>query len=611
MKLPCLFAALAGLALCACDSTVGASAENPAGAAKPDETPETFVARINEEIKELNHETGAAEWVRATYITKDTAVIAAAASERSLEFFTRAVQEAAKFGGMEMSPDAERQIMLLKLGTSAPAPDDPAKRAELARITTEMEGIYGAGEYCPDGSEGEDCFDLPEMVEIMADSRDYDQLVDLWTGWRTVSPQMREPYARFVELTNEGARELGFENLGEYWKSKYEMSADEFEQETERLWDQVEPLYDELHCYVRGRLAEEYGEERVPAGEPIPAHLLGNMWAQEWGNIYPLVEPFPGVPSVDVTAALEAQEYDAVRMTKTAENFFVSLGMPELPDTFYERSMLTQPRDRDVVCHASAWPLDGGEDVRIKQCVLPTAEHLTTLHHELGHIFYYLAYRDLPPIYKSGAHDGFHEGLGDTMTLSMTPAYLAELGLADEVATSEEAVINQQMKLALDKIAFLPFGKLIDQWRWDVFAGKITPDEYNAAWWNLRTRYQGVAAPVPRSEEDFDPGAKYHIPANTPYTRYFLARILQFQFHRALCEAGGIDGSVHECSIYGNEASGDRLWSMMKLGASRPWPEALETATGSREMDASAIIDYFAPLMGWLEKQNEGKTCGW
>jgi peptidyl-dipeptidase A len=608
MKLACLFTALAGVALSACDSPTEATQDK---AAQAEENPDEFVARVNEELAELGHLSGAAEWVRATYITPDTAVIAADVSERSLAYLTRAVKEAARYDGTEMSADAARQISLLKLGTAMPAPDDPEKRAELARIATDLEGTYGAGKYCPDGVEGDDCFDLEEMNVIFAESRDYDQLVDLWVGWRTVSPAMRDDYRRFVELTNEGARELGYADLGELWKSKYEMSAAEFEQEAERLWTQVKPLYDELHCYVRAQLAGEYGEDKVPAGEPIPAHLLGNMWAQEWGNIYPIVEPFPGVLDLDVTEALQAQEYDAVRMTKTAENFFVSLGMPELPASFYERSLLTKPRDRDVVCHASAWPLDGGEDLRIKQCVLPNEEHLQTLHHELGHIYYYLAYKTLPELYKSGAHDGFHEGIGDTMTLSMTPAYLAELGLVEGVEKSREAIINQQMKLALDKIAFLPFGKLIDQWRWDVFAGKIAPEDYNAAWWALRTRYQGVAPPVPRSEADFDPGAKFHIPGNTPYTRYFLARILQFQFHRALCEAGGFEGPIHECSIYGNEAAGDRLWSMMKLGASQPWPEALKAATGSDEMDASAIIDYFEPLMGWLEEQNQGQACGW
>jgi peptidyl-dipeptidase A len=610
MKLACLFTALAGVALSACDSPTEAT-HDKTETAQAEENPDEFVARVNEELAELGHLSGAAEWVRATYITPDTAVIAADVSERSLAYLTRAVKEAARYDGTEMSADAARQISLLKLGTAMPAPDDPEKRAELARIATDLEGTYGAGKYCPDGVEHDDCFDLEEMNVIFAESRDYDQLVDLWVGWRTVSPAMRDDYRRFVELTNEGARELGYADLGELWKSKYEMSAAEFEQEAERLWTQVKPLYDELHCYVRAQLAGEYGEDKVPAGEPIPAHLLGNMWAQEWGNIYPIVEPFPGVLDLDVTEALQAQEYDAVQMTKTAENFFVSLGMPELPASFYERSLLTKPRDRDVVCHASAWPLDGGEDLRIKQCVLPNEEHLQTLHHELGHIYYYLAYKQLPELYKSGAHDGFHEGIGDTMTLSMTPAYLAELGLVDDVEKSREAIINQQMKLALDKIAFLPFGKLIDQWRWDVFAGKIAPEDYNAAWWALRTRYQGVAPPVPRSEADFDPGAKFHIPGNTPYTRYFLARILQFQFHRALCEAGGFEGPIHECSIYGNEAAGDRLWSMMKLGASQPWPEALKAATGSDEMDASAIIDYFEPLMGWLEEQNQGQACGW
>ncbi|HUO81348.1 MAG TPA: M2 family metallopeptidase [Gammaproteobacteria bacterium] len=610
MKLACLFTTLAGVALSACDSPTEAT-QDKTEAAQPQESPDEFVARVNEELAELGRLSGAAEWVRATYINKDTAVIAADVSERSLAYLTKAVKEASKYDGMEMGADAARQITLLKLGTAMPAPDDPEKRAELARIATELEGMYGAGKYCPEGVEGDDCFDLEEMNVIFAESRDYDELAELWAGWRTVSPAMRDDYRRFVELTNEGARELGYADLGEMWKSKYEMSAAEFEQEAERLWTQVKPLYDQLHCYVRAQLTEEYGENRVPADEPIPAHLLGNMWAQEWGNIYPIVEPYPGVLDLDVTGTLQAQEYDAVRMTRTAENFFVSLGMPELPASFYERSLLTKPRDRDVVCHASAWPLEGGEDVRIKQCVLPNEEHLQTLHHELGHIYYYLAYKPLPELYKSGAHDGFHEGIGDTMTLSMTPAYLAELGLVEEVEKSREAVINQQMKLALDKIAFLPFGKLIDQWRWNVFAGKIAPEDYNAAWWALRTRYQGVAPPVPRSEADFDPGAKYHIPGNTPYTRYFLARILQFQFHRALCEAGGFEGPIHECSIYGNEAAGDRLWTMMKLGASKPWPEALEAATGSGQMDASAIIDYFEPLMGWLEERNQGQACGW
>ena len=395
------------------------------------------------------------------------------------------------------------------------------------------------------------------------------------------------------------------------WQSGYDMPAADFDAESARLWGQVEPLYDALHCYVRRELADTYGEDRVPLDGPIPAHLLGNMWSQSWGNIYDLVEPYPEVAAPDVTTALVEQDYTAEQMVELGEDFFVSLGMPELPESFWALSQLTRPRDRDVVCHASAWPLEGGNDPRIKMCIEPTGEMLSTIYHELGHIYYFLAYKDQPTLFQDGAHDGFHEGIGDTITLSLTPEFLAGLGLVDEVGEGNEALINTQMQMALDKIAFLPFGKLIDEWRWRVFAGEITPDNYNAAWWELRTRYQGIAPPAPRSEADFDAAAKYHIPANTPYTRYFLAHILQFQFQRALCDAAGHDGPLHSCSIYGSEAAGEKLWAMLELGSSQPWQDALEAATGSREMDASALVEYFTPLLGWLETQNEGQSCGW
>ncbi|NND00594.1 MAG: peptidase M2 family protein, partial [Gammaproteobacteria bacterium] len=287
------------------------------------------------------------------------------------------------------------------------------------------------------------------------------------------------------------------------------------------------------------------------------------------------------------------------------------LGLPELPDSFYQNSMIKKPADRDVVCHASAWDMDNGNDPRIKQCVEINEEQLGTLHHELGHIYYYLMYKDLDPVFKGGAHDGFHEAIGDTIVLSMTPGYLKKKGLIDEVVSSEQATINKQMKLALEKIAFLPFGKMIDEWRWKVFSGEIGPDQYNEGWWKLREEYQGIMPGVERSEADFDAGAKYHIPGNTPYTRYFLSFIMQFQFHKALCEAAGHSGPLHECSIYENEAAGKKLGAMLAMGQSKPWPDAMEALTGQREMDASAIIDYFAPLNAWLKKENEGRQCGW
>ena len=573
------------------------------------ETADEFVARTNRELAELAIEGNAAGWTQATYINVDTQLINAKATERFLEYLSKAVEEAKQFEGQPMSPASKRTLALLKFSVSAPAPADPAKRAEFSKLLAAMEAKYGSGKYCPQGPES--CRDETKLKAVLESSRNYDELLDAWTGWHSTARPLRADYARYVELANDGARGFGFEDLGAMWRSNYDMSAEEFKREAARLYGQVQPLYKELHCYTRGKLAAKYGADKVPAGKPIPAHLLGNMWAQQWDAVYDLLEPYPGVSSLDVDAALEKQSYDAVKMTKSAESFYRSIAFPALPQTFWERSMLTQPRDRDVQCHASAWHMDGKEDVRIKQCIRPTYEELRTIYHELGHVYYFLWYKDQPYLFQNGAHEGFHEAIGDTVNLSMTPAYLAQIGLVSEAGTSREAVINQQMKMALEKIAFLPFGKLIDEWRWKVFSGEVTPENYNAAWWALREQYQGVAAPVARTEADFDPGAKYHVPGNVSYTRYFLSFIIQFQFHKALCEAAGFRGPLSECSIYGNEVAGRKFGAMLAKGASAPWQDALFELTGTREMDASAILDYFAPLQTWLKEQNKGQKCGW
>ena len=572
------------------------------------ETAKEFVTRIEAEGKALSKEVSAAYWVRNTYITDDTAILAAKAGERSLAFESSVVAQAKKYKGTKMDPETTRAIELMLRGSSAPAPNDPKLQAELAAVLTEMEGKYGAGSYCNEAGE---CRELQELEAVLAESRDYDELLDVWKGWRTVSPAYRETYQRFVELGNQGAKDSGFEDLADAWKSNYDMDTGEFTTEARRLWDQVKPFYDELHCHVRAKLGEQYGEDKVPQDGPIPAHLLGNMWSQTWDNIYPIMEPYKGVASLDVTASLKDQGYDELKMTQTAEGFFTSLGLPDLPDSFYKNSMIKKPRDRNVVCHASAWDIDNGNDPRIKQCVEVNEEQLGTLHHELGHIYYYLMYKDQPSTFKGGAHDGFHEAIGDTIVLSMTPSYLKEKGLIDEVVESPEATLNKQMKLALEKIAFLPFGKMIDEWRWKVFSGEIAPEDYNKGWWELRKEYQGIAPGVERSEADFDAGAKYHIPGNTPYTRYFLSFIMQFQFHKALCEKAGHTGPLHECSIYDNKEAGKALGDMLAMGQSKPWPDAMEALTGQRQMDGSAIIDYFAPLNAYLKEQNEGRQCGW
>lgn len=572
------------------------------------ETADEFVARANAELEELRRELGAADWVRMTYITEDTAALSARANERYAAWHSGMVSQSLQYDDDELSPQTRRALDLLKLGTSAPAPNDVAKRRELTRIATDLEGMYGAAKYCRNGN---DCLSLPELEDIFAQSRDYDELLEAWQGWRTISPPMRDKFQRFVELANEGAAELGYGDLGEMWRSAYDMSATDFQLEASRLWNQVEPLYEQLHCHVRAKLGELYGEDKVPQDQPIPAHLLGNMWSQGWSFIYDLMEPYPSVSDLDVDNTLKTKNYSPQAMVRSAEDFYVSLGLPRLPDTFWERSMFSKPADRDVVCHASAWGLDAGNDLRIKMCIKQTYDELRVIYHELGHNYYQGAYKDQPPLFQGGAHSGFHEAIGDTVTLSMTPDYLAEVGLVASAEPSREAVINRQMMQALDKIAFLPFGKLIDEWRWGVFSGEIPAADYNKAWWELRTRYQGIAPPVERTEADFDPGAKYHIPSNVSYTRYFLAHILQFQFQRALCAAAGHEGELQACSVYGSEEAGARLHAMLEAGQSEPWQNTLEKLTGTREMDASAIIDYFAPLMAWLQMQNDGRSCGW
>jgi len=585
----------------------GACAQSDADAPRTPESAAAFVDSAETVLEDLWERQGRASWVQSNFITHDTEILAAQANERAtaatVEFATRA----ARFEGLDLDPDVERKLLLLRTSLTAPSPADPAKTAELARILARMESTYGRGEYCP--TENGECLDLEELSLIIATSRNADSLRMAWEGWRTVSPPMKEDYARFVELSNEGARDLGFADLGAMWRSRYDMPPEDFIVELDRLWDQVKPLYDNLHCYVRARLGERYGTDVVPQNGPIPAHLLGNMWAQDWDNVYPLVAPPAADPGYDLTQRLRARNVDAEQMVRYGEGFFTSLGFEPLPESFWDRSLFTKPADREVVCHASAWDVEK-DDLRIKMCITPTAEDFQTIHHELGHNFYQRAYDEHGYLYRGSANDGFHEALGDAVALSVTPAYLRQLGLIER-EPPEAADLGLLMHDALGKIAFLPFGLMIDRWRWAVFSGEVTPERYNDAWWELRTRYQGVAAPVARSGADFDPGAKFHVPANVPYTRYFLAHILQFQMHRALCQVAGWQGPLNRCSIYGNREAGQRLQTMMEPGLSKPWPDALEALTGQREMDATAIIDYFAPLMAWLEEQNRGRQCGW
>ena len=566
-----------------------------------------FMSDVEATLDKLGVMDSRASWVKDTYITDDTEILSAKADEGDIRQTVDFVHQAEPFAALPLPPELARKFRLLKLSLTVAAPSDAAKAAELTQITSSMEGTYGKGKFCPPG--GNKCLDLEELSRILRTSRNPEELKQTWVGWHAISPPMRKPYERYVELANEGARELGFADTGAMWRSKYDMAPDDFASETDRLWNQVRPLYSSLHAYVRRRLHEKYGDVQ-PATGPIRADLLGDMWAQQWDNIYPLVAPADADPGYDLTKILESRKVDAKQMVRYAEHFFTSLGFAPLPQTFWERSLFVRPQDREVVCHASAWDVDGKDDLRVKVCLEPTGEDFVTIHHELGHYFYQRAYENQPFLFRDSANDGFHEAIGDTIALSVTPEYLVKIGFL-QAAPPPSKDIGLLLRKALEKVAFLPFGLLIDRWRWEVFSGRITPDQYNRAWWALRLKYQGIMPPEERSEADFDPGAKYHVAANVPYTRYFLADILQFQFHRALSKTAGCTSPLNRCSIYDNKEAGRRLNAMLEMGESKPWPDALYTLTGQREMDATAILDYFAPLKKWLDGQNADQPVGW
>ena len=561
------------------------------------------------ELLKLNVMEQRAEWVAETYITGDTEILTAAANEQLIKRTTELVNEGRRFEALNLPPDLKRKFLLMKLSLTLPAPNDAKLREELTQTASSLSADYGKGKYCP-GGDKEKCFGIDDLDEQMVKVRDPNQLSQIWAGWHRVGAPMRDRYARFAELSNQGAKELGFADTGALWRSNYDMTPEQFSADLERLWKQVEPLYTELHTYVRRKLVEKYGAAAERKDGMIPAHLLGNMWAQEWGNIYDLVAPPAAPATYDIGQILESRHKSAKEIVQYGEGFFRSLGFGSLPETFWQSSQLTRPADRDVVCHASAWDIDTKEDVRLKVCLHGTSDDFVTVHHELGHVYYDRAYENQPFLFQGGANDGFHEAIGDAIALSITPEYLTKIGLLDH-ALPAEADLPLLLRQALDKIAFLPFGLLIDKWRWEVFSGQVKPADYNKAWWELRERYQGVAPPVDRTESDFDPGAKYHIPSNTPYARYFLARVYQFQFYRAMCRASGYSGPLNRCSFYGSQAAGDRLHALLALGQSKPWPEALKAMTGEDRADASAIIEYFQPLIDWLRQQNKGEKTGW
>jgi peptidyl-dipeptidase A len=572
---------------------------------------DSFVAKAEKEFSDFGVFNAQVSWINNTYITDDTDAVAARVGAQGTEMSVRYATEAAKYMSLpSLNADTKRKLDFLRGGITLPAPTKPGAAAELNDISTRLNSTYGKGK----GTLGGKPINGSDIEEKMGTSRNPDELKEMWASWHNnVGKPMRADYAREVEIANAGAKELGYADTGAMWRSQYDMPADDFAKMTDKLWLQVKPLYDELHCYTRAKLNEKYGDKVQAKTGPIRADLLGNMWAQEWGDIYDIVAPKgAGDIGYDTGELLKSKGYDPVKMVKAGEGFYTSLGFDRLPETFWQRSQITKPADREVVCHASAWDVDNKDDLRIKMCTKVNAGDFVTIHHELGHNFYQRAYNKQPYLYLNGANDGFHEAIGDFIALSITPQYLVQIGLLDQdKVPSADKDTGLLLRQAMDKVAFLPFGLLVDKWRWGVFNGTIPKSGYNKGWTDLRLQYQGIIPPVARDESNFDPGAKYHIPGNTPYMRYFLARILQFQFFKAACDISGWKGPLHRCSFYGNKEVGARLNAMLAIGASKPWPDALQAFTGKREIDGTAMIAYFQPLMTYLKAQNKGRKCGW
>jgi len=566
-----------------------------------------FIAQVEADELKFAEESNRIQWVNANFITDDTQWLLARDSAKAQARGLELARQSARFDGLDLDYDTQRKLRFLRQDFVLPPPSSEPLNAELARLRTELPGEYSSFKYCRSEDE---CLTFDDMNLIMGSSRDPEELKEIWTAWRKVSFGFTDRYARIVELGNQGSSEMGYADIGAVWRLGYDMPAEEFAGELDRLIGQMRPLYEALHCHVRAKLNQAYGDEVVPPSGPIPAHVLGNMWAQTWENVYPLMGLEQSQATFDLTRIIADRGMTEKDMTRTAEAFFVSLGMDPLPETFWKYSLFTRPQDREVDCYASAWHIDAQQDVRLKMCVQRNEEDFNVLHHELGHNYYQLAYSGQDFLYRNSANDGFHEAVGDTLGLSVTPVYLQRLGFIDKAPETTDDV-PALLKSALEKVALLPWTYLVDQWRWRVFSGEIKPEDYNKAWWELRLKYQGLVPPAERPAGAFDAAAKYHVTNFVPYTRYFLAQVLQFQFHRSLCQAAGYEGPLNRCSIYGSEEAGRRLSAMMAMGRSRPWQEALEALTGAREMDATAILDYYAPLQAWLNEQNKGRTCGW
>ncbi|CAG9795376.1 unnamed protein product [Diatraea saccharalis] len=578
-----------------------------------------FLVKADDQASKECTNNVAAQWNFETNVNDATQHAALDAQQR-YTLFQRGLWEAAQQVNRGFVRDEQtfRQLQMLSIIGPAALPPDQLDRYN--RLINDMLAVYNTAEICAYNEPFKCGLHLqPELQFIMSHSRDWDELQHVWTEWRrNTGKRIRDLYEQLVDLTNQAARLNNFTDASAYWMFPY--GTLNLRQDIDEVWEQVKPLYELLHAYVRRRLRESYGPERISRSAPIPAHILGDMWGQSWAGIVPVTLPYPGKTLVDVTPEMVQQGFTPLTIFQLAEEFFVSMNMSAMPPDFWALSVLDQPADRHIHCQPSAWDFCNKHDYRIKMCTHVDMKDLVTAHHEMAHIEYFLAYRNQPKVFRDGANPGFHEAIGEAVALSVaSPRHLQTLGLVQRSVDDTAHDINYLFTQAMDKLAFLPFALVMDKWRWDVFTGDIRKEQYNCHWWRLREQYQGIKPPVLRSELDFDPGSKYHIPANIPYIRYFVSTILQFQIYRALCEKTGqyIPGDpsrpLHKCDFYRNPEAGKILTRIMERGSSAPWSKILQETIGEWRLNGEALRDYFRPLENWLQSENlrTGEYLGW
>nr|UJP38391.1 angiotensin-converting enzyme 2 [Taphozous melanopogon] len=586
-----------------------------------EEQAKTFLEKFNSEVEVLSFESSLASWNYNTNITDENVQKMSEAGDKLSAFYEEQYKLAKTYPLQEIQNlTIKRQLQVLQQNDPSVLSADKSKR--LNTILNEMSTIYSTGKVCNPNNPQECLLLAPGLENIMQkNSSDYNQKLWAWEGWRSeVGKQLRPLYEEYVALKNEMARGNNYEDYGDYWRGDYETlgtdgynySRNQLIEDVERIFAEIKPLYEHLHAYVRAKLMAVYPSRISPTG-CLPAHLLGDMWGRFWTNLYPLTVPFGQKPNIDVTNAMVNQGWDAERIFKEAEKFFVSIALPNMTEGFWKNSMLTEPSDgRKVVCHPTAWDLGQG-DFRIKMCTKVTMEDFLTAHHEMGHIQYDMAYSTQPYLLRNGANEGFHEAVGEIMSLSVaTPKHLKAMGLLPpDFYEDKETEINFLLKQALNIVGTLPFTYMLEKWRWLVFKGEIPKEQWMKKWWEMKRKLVGVVEPLPHDETYCDPASLFHVANDYSFIRYFTRTILEFQFQEALCQTAQHKGPLHECDISNSTEAGSKLLQMLKLGKSEPWTSALEEIVGIKNMDVRPLLNYFEPLFTWLKDQNKNSFVGW